>query len=231
MSKRTRKAWTPDAVAQLQQLYANTPNPKLGQLFGRSPQAVAEKAYSMGLYKSAEHLAQHAGRLAIGAPNCGEPYRFLPGNPPWNKGKHFEPGGKSALTRFKPGQKPPKYKPVGSLRISSDGYLQRKISDTGYPPRDWMSVHRLVWELVHGPMPPGHVVVFRTGCHTTELGRISIEHVELLTRAELLSRNSVHRNGKELAALSQLRGCVNRQINRLTKKRNESPTCNPEGTA
>jgi hypothetical protein len=35
--------------------------------------------------------------------------------------------------------------------------------------RNWVAVHRLVWEQAHGPVPPGHIVVFRPGRHTTDL--------------------------------------------------------------
>ena len=40
---------------------------------------------------------------------------------------------------------------------------------------------------------------------------------ELVTRAELMRRNSMHRHGPELARITQLRGCITRQINRRTR--------------
>ena len=128
------------------------------------------------------------------------------------------PGNKAAETRFKAGQLPHTWKPVGSLRITDDGYLQRKVTDTRYPPRDWVPVHRLVWEAAHGPVPPGHVVVFKPGRHTVVEAAITPDAVELLTRGELMKRNSVHNLPKELVELVQLRGALNRKINARSKQ-------------
>ena len=80
-------------------------------------------------------------------------------------------------------------------------------------------MHALVWMEAHGPILPGHVVVFRPGRHTTDIERITLDAVELVTRAELMKRNSVHSvYGPEVARLVQLRSAVTRQINRKLKE-------------
>ena len=56
--------------------------------------------------------------------------------------------------RFKPGNRPWTHRPVGAQRITKDGYLQRKVSDTGYTPRDWTGEHILMWEAVLCPWIP-----------------------------------------------------------------------------
>ena len=66
-----------------------------------------------------------------------------------------------AETQFKPDTRPHTWKPIGSTRLSREGYLQRKISDTGYPPKDWVGVHILMWQEAHGPLPKGFAVSFR----------------------------------------------------------------------
>jgi len=57
------------------------------------------------------------------------------------------------------------YVPIGSLRWSKDGYLERKVTDDPslWPARRWVGEHRLMWEAAHGPIPDGHVVVFLDG--------------------------------------------------------------------
>lgn len=57
------------------------------------------------------------------------------------------------------------YVPVGSLRWSKDGYLERKVTDDPdlVPARRWVGEHRLMWEAAHGPIPDGHVVMFLDG--------------------------------------------------------------------
>jgi hypothetical protein len=147
----------------------------------------------------------------------GHQTQFKPGLVPWNKGKHHVAGGRSAETRFKAGNMPCTWKPVGSLRIA-DGYLQRKVTDTRCTSRDWVAVHRLVWEAEHGPTPPGDVVVFKPGCRTAVEAEITLDAVELVSRSELMKRNSVHNLPKELVELVQLRGALNRKINARSKQ-------------
>ncbi|MCS8378253.1 HNH endonuclease, partial [Pseudomonas aeruginosa] len=87
---------------------------------------------------------------------CSKAYRLgLKKSPEFSKKIRQDWG---SATRFKKGQKPHTWLPVGSTRISADGYLQRKISDTGYPPRDWKGIHILLWEEHFGPIPTGHCV-------------------------------------------------------------------------
>ena len=122
-------------------------------------------------------------------------------------------------TQFKKGQlngvAAARWVPIGSYRINADGYLDRKIRDDGLPQKRWVPVHRLIWIDAHGPIPPGHAVAFKRGCATTELAKITLEVIELVSREELMRRNSYHFNyPKEIGELIQLRGAVQRQINK-----------------
>lgn len=160
-------------------------------------------------------------------PNDG---RFKPGKKPWNTGLKGVTGVQAGCkaTQFKKGRpaiESRNYVPIGSLRISADGLLERKVTDdpTLYPARRWVGVHRLVWESVNGPIPKGHLVVFKSGRKTTDIERITIDALELITRVENMRRNTIHnRYPKELADLARLRGVLTRQINRKEKERGES---------
>lgn len=215
---KTRHVWTWVETQLLVRCYADACTQDLAEVLGIGVAAICRKANQMGLRKSHEFLASEAsGRMARGD-HKGRQTQFKPGLVPWNKGKHHVAGGRSAETRFKAGQLPHTWRPVGSLRITDDGYLQRKVTDTRYPPRDWVPVHRLVWEAKHGPVPAGHVVVFKPGRRTTVEAEITPDTVELVTRGELMKRNSVHNMPKELAELIQLRGALNRKINARSKQ-------------
>ncbi|HHO8044243.1 TPA: HNH endonuclease signature motif containing protein, partial [Pseudomonas aeruginosa] len=123
---------------------------------------------------------------------CSKAYRLgLKKSPEFSKKIRQDWG---SATRFKKGQKPHTWLPVGSTRVSADGYLQRKISDTGYPPRDWKSIHILLWEEHVGPIPTGHCVCFKDN----NKQNVVIDNLELITRAERMRRNSIHRYPPEL---------------------------------
>jgi hypothetical protein len=105
------------------------------------------------------------------------------------------------------------YKPIGTERISKDGYLERKINDELPPQRRWRAVHLVVWEAAHGPLPKGHVIVFKNGNKRD----IRLENLECISRAALMVRNSVHNLPKPLAQAVQLLGALRRKINRKAR--------------
>lgn len=85
---------------------------------------------------------------------------FPKGNVPANKGKKMPFNANSAATQFKKGMRQgvaeKLYKPIGTERLSKDGYLERKIHD-GLPLQSrWRAVHLIEWEAINGPLPDGH---------------------------------------------------------------------------
>lgn len=97
----------------------------------------------------------------------GRTGRIEPGNIPMNKGKLCEPGKggrhpKARATQFRAGERRGVavrlYKPIGTERVSKDGYIERKIHD-GMPLQSrWRAVHLLRWEAINGPLPAGHAL-------------------------------------------------------------------------
>lgn len=209
--------------------YANTDTAALAQRLGLSTAVVYRKARAMGLRKTPEFLAQAARERVTAPGHASAPHRFKPGQKPWNTGISHKAGGKAPLTQFKPGHRPHTWVPVGSYRIvtSKNGgpEVQRKISDADGPQSArWRAVARLTWEAAHGPVPEGHVVVFRPGCRTTDPQRITIDTVELVHRADLMRRNSYQNLPPELAAVTHLRGVLKRAINEAGRKGGATPT-------
>lgn len=195
---------------------------------GLTEPQVNGRAHRLGLRKSAAYLASPtSGRWKTGD-TTGESTRFQPGMTPWNKGLAGSTGHhpNTVRTQFKPGQLSGKamhnYKPVGSLRLSKDGQLERKVRDDGPTQSRWENVARLVWEAEHGQIPPKHVVRFLPGMATTEEHLITIEKLECIPMRENMRRNSRHTNyGPEVNRLMELRGAMTRRINNLEKKLNE----------
>ncbi len=205
--------WHEVEVELLVALYPDHATAKLAAAFDRTERSVYYKAFQLGLKKSAAWLASpEAGRIQPGS-RIDETGQFKPGFTPWNKGiKGLSYEGARA-TQFKPGRRPHNWAPVGTER-DRDGYLCRKMTDTGYPPRDWVPVHILLWREHHGPVPDGHVVVFRDG----NPGNIVIGNLKCIGRAELMRRNTVHNLPPELVQVIQLKGALKRRVRNLEKQ-------------
>jgi hypothetical protein len=214
-----RKPWLPAELELLRERYPDTVTAELAQQLGRSLSTVYQKAAKLGLAKLPEFIADTARQRSSQPGHGSQCTRFAPGLTPWNKGKPHPARGNSAKTQFRAGQLNGRARqlvvPVGSYRVNGDGYLDQKVSDQPGPQTlRWKAVHRLVWEAKHGPVPPGHAVVFLPGRKTTEVERITLDALELVTRQTLMRRNTVQNLPKPLAQLAQLRGALNRQINR-----------------
>lgn len=214
---------TPFTAAELAILRARYPH-ELTRIIaadlGRSVFSLYNRAYALGLKKSDAFFAGGNAGRADGA--RGLTTRFIKGDAPWNKGAHFVAGGRSAQTRFKPGQKPSNTHAIGSYRITKDGTLQRKIGDkNGNNSQRWRGVHELVWVAANGPLPPKHIVVFKKGMRSNQLADITIDRVECISLAENMRRNTVHNLPKTLANLVQLTGALNRKINDRQRKQRQ----------
>lgn len=204
-----RHIWTPADRAQLRRIYPIYSAAECAEIIGCSVSSAYNQAHQMGLRKSTDWIAQRARERSLQPEHGGRRHQFRPGHQTWNKGQPFDSGGRSVETRFKAGRAPHEnsnYLPIGSLRITRDGLLERKTTDdqTVYPARRWVAVHRLVWEAAHGPIPRGHLVVFRPGMHTTSVEAITLDRLELITRAENMRRNTIHRYPDELKSAIRL---------------------------
>lgn len=215
-----RKRWTEVEVELLRRNYADTRTGDLATALGRDLQHVYAKAKKLGLAKSQAYLDSPAACRLRRGDEVGKAYRFQKGIVPANKGLRrpgFAPGD-MAKTQFKKGVKGRNWMPLGSHRINGDGYLDRKVSDTGYPPDDWKCVHRLIWIEAHGPIPDGHLVAFKVGRRSTVLEQITLDSIELLTKREVMQRNTIHNMPKELVDITLLRGRLSRAINKRAKE-------------
>lgn len=211
--KRTR--WTALELEILRTHYPHTRTEHLlPMLPGRSVKTIQQKAASSGWKKTREFIAELAREAMANPDHPAHRTRFVKGGTSWNAGVRFVAGGRSPETRFKKGQRGGRavelYKPVGTERISKDGYLERKINDDMPFQRRWRGVHLILWEAKHGPLPAGHALVFRDGDKTN----LAEDNFELITRADLMRRNSVHNHGPEIARIHQLKGAIRRQINK-----------------
>lgn len=107
------------------------------------------------------------------------------GMEPANKGTKglYNVGGNR--TSFKKGQQPSNFKPIGSERVDSDGYILIKVSDEGPWHKRWRHKHKVVWEEVNGPIPKGHCLLFLD----TNRQNIDLGNLQLITQKQLSRLN------------------------------------------
>ncbi|WP_311949313.1 HNH endonuclease signature motif containing protein [Halomonas piscis] len=204
MMRNQGKPWSDDDKALFARLYPHRPNYRLADIFGRSLAAINNEATRQGVRKTEEYMRTRQGL-------------FFQGQRAWNAGmKGLDLGGHAG--QFKPGNKPPQWRPIGHERVTKEGTLQRKMTDTGCTARDYRSIHVMVWEEHNGPVPPGHIIRFKDGDNRN----FDPDNLEAITRSENMKRNSVHRYPPKLARMIQLRGALNRQLNKERRHEHES---------
>lgn len=129
---------------------------------------------------------------------------FAKGQEPTNKGKPCPPGvggrhPNARRTQFTAGERRgvavKLYKPIGTERLSKEGYRQRKIHD-GMPLQSrWRAVHLIEWEAVNGPVPKGHCLK----CLDGDVLNTTPANWKLIPRAMLPALAGGNRYRKRLA--------------------------------
>lgn len=115
--------------------------------------------------------------------NSGLTGKFRKGQTPHNKGKKMpkEVYEKVKHTMFAKGNVPPNHRPVGSERISKDGYIEVKVAE----PNKWRLKQRVVYEEAKGKIPEGCPIIFLDG----NKRNFDIDNLRCVTRSELLYLN------------------------------------------
>ncbi len=141
--------FTPDQVAWL---HANA----------SLPRDQAETAFKAAFPGSSITRAQIVSWRKNHNVTTGRTGRFEKGQVPPNKGRkgYSAPGSEKGW--FKKGERSgvaaDQYKPIGTERVSKEGYLERKVNDDRPFQRRWRAVHLVGWEKVNGPLPAGHAL-------------------------------------------------------------------------
>lgn len=202
-----RQYWSPEQEDIVRKHYADTTPQRMEELLNNifSSRQIGHKAKAMGIRKSQAYREMHG---------CHETGRKRVGSTPWNKGTTYRAGGRSSLTRFKPGAIPKNIRPVGSTRINVYGYVEIKIAEGNF---QWRLLHRENWKKHHGEYPPrGTALVFKDG----NKQNCAIDNLELLTRKQLMARNSIQNYPDEIKEVIHLRATITRKINDHKKRHN-----------
>lgn len=214
-----KRLWSTADDRLLRRRYPNEPTAVLAAVLCRTLTATYNRAKTLCLAKSEAYLqSPSAGRLTPHDPR-GASCRFPKGNVPANKGLRrpgFAPG-RMKETQFKKGVRQGValglWKPVGTKRISKDGYREVKVNDDMPLQARWRAEHLVVWEAVHGRIPKGYALAFKN----RDKNDIRLDNLELITRGENLRRNSIHNLPKPLAQTIHLLGALRRQIRKRAR--------------
>ena len=162
--------------------------------------------------------------------------RFTKGQAPPNKGKKWaefmslEGMANSRLTQFKKGQVSHNTLPIGTERITKDGYIEirtaiPKVYDYGERQQKqfYRLKHRVIWEAANGPIPESHAIIF---LDKNPLNCV-LENLELVSRADLARINQfglfvedpeLNKTACLIAKLKTATGRASKKKNKCTKK-------------
>lgn len=206
-----RRYWSPAEDALLRELYPHHPTRDVARMLERALTATYARAAALDLRKSAAYLASPASGRLYG--QNGKATRFQKGQVPPNKGLR-RPGyapGRMRETQFKKGQFPfnrdPDFYVLGALRVNTEGYIEMR---TSFEPGGcgWSLLHRILWEDAHGPVPRTHALVFKDGDRLN----VELDNLEVITRAELIRRNTIHNLPAPLKSTITVLGQLKRRI-------------------
>jgi hypothetical protein len=217
-----RRFWTDEEIELLKATYPDQPSADIARALERDVQTIYHKAASLGLKKSDEYLASPAACRLRRGDNVGQNTRFSKGHTPFNKGVKGLTGNhpNTRKTQFTKGTVSPNWRPVGSERVTRDGYIEVKIAEGMF---QWRLKHRVVWEQANGPIPKGHAVVFRDRDRTN----CEIENLMLVTRRFLMNQNTLHNYPEPLKGLIHQMAGFNRKLNKRKREHGKEQNSRP----
>ena len=216
-----KRLWSKADDTTLRRIYPDEPNTAIARRLRRTVFAIYGRAAKLGLHKSAAYMASpHAYRFRRGQ-GGGEAFRYPKGHVPANKGLR-RPGwskGRMTDTQFKPGIPSWRTMPIGSTRLSKEGYVLVKVADVPKVGQNvnWKALHIIEWERANGrPLDSRRECLWFTDGDRLN---VDLANLELHTRAENMARNTMWRiYPRPLAEAVQLLGALNRQVRRRTRE-------------
>lgn len=202
--------WNKDDDNVMRREYPNKSNAELATTLGVTDTAVSVRANLLGIRKSDEYIATYKAKTC-----------FHKNHVPENKGKKqtdymtAEQIAHSTATRFKKGDVPKNTKEVGYHRLTRNGgFVELRVN--GHR-KNFVLLHRLVWEQKYGPIPKGYMIKFRDGDRTN----CDINNLYMTSMKDNMKMNNPNQYPKEVADLIYLKRELIRAINKNEKNGNK----------
>jgi HNH endonuclease len=226
---RTYHHWTAAEDVILRAEYPDAETSELAKRFNATILGTYQRAQKLGVRKSKQYIAKKLEIEAQRLRRVGVASRYKKGNISANKGLR-RPGwapGRMAETQFKKGARSgiavKNWRPIGTILADGEGYLRIKVREGrkgeayGFGnTKIWPLLNRHVWEQHKGPIPPGHVVIFKD----KNRAHCDIDNLELMSLVDNMRRNTVHNLPPELKQVIQLTGALKRKIRNREEKLN-----------
>ena len=215
-NKRSYHNYTLADIQYIQANYAEVSAQEIANHIGVTKRGIYAIARKLGLYKSKEYVARVSRERAMDPSHGGVATRYQPGHVPFTKGRRQEDYctpeaiARSARTRFKVGNKPKNWRPIGSERVTVDGYCEIKVEE-GL--RGWRLKHRIEWEKHHGKVPKGYRLSFRDG----DKQNCDIGNLYLVSVADVMRNNTMHNFPEDLREVIHIRSRIRRELNKQKK--------------
>lgn len=203
--------WTDSDLQKLKQLYPVMLSSEIANEIGCTVCAVYNKAHQLGLKKSeAFKNSEQSGRISK-LLDKGFAFRFKKGQIPLNKGTKMPEHvyEKVKRTMFKKGHVP-------ACAKASDGVITVRRDTFGRAYKfirvslgKWVPLHVHLWEQANGKLPKGMIVAFKD----KDSMHCEIDNLEIITKAENMMRNTIHRYPDELKQIIKINSKIKRTIN------------------
>jgi len=202
------RRFTPEEDQFIKDHYLSLPASMISRLLGRSKGTARQRMTLLGLTVpeaiKAQFVKDHIFKKGMTPANKGKPIGQ------W-MGKQQQENMKA--TQFKQGRLPwntrPKLEVSKRQKRGEKPYLV--IFLTTHRPK---YLHRYIWEQSNGSIPKGYNIVFKDN----NTLNCNLDNLIIMSNAELMRRNSAQRFGPEIFKIIQLRGALNRQINKRLKQ-------------
>ncbi len=198
--------WTEEEIERLRDMYPDCDTEDVAIVLGRTTDAVTQKAFCLGIKKSAAWMEQQRKRFAEG----GKKSRYQKGHVPWNTctvgiaGKHPN----SRKTQFKKGHVPKNTLRDGAITVRNDNRgVPQKFIRVGLG--KWAYLSRYNYEKFIGPTPKGHVIRFRDG----DTMNCEPENLVCISQKLNMLLNSKHGYTREQAEVLEACGFIKDYIN------------------
>jgi hypothetical protein len=216
-----RFRFTLEQIEEIKRDYPTTLCADLAERYGCSIHTIEHLAFRKRLKKDASFLKEHFRKKMADPNHPARKYWIKKGHISANKGKKqteymsTEAIERTKATRFKKGQLPPNtlYDHAIIERKDSKGNIYKWIRiSQGI----WIPYHRYLWEQKYGKIPEGCNIQFKD----RNALNCTIENLYMISRANQLKEenSSYARYPEEIRKLIQLKGVLNRQINKIEKQ-------------